>query len=206
MVSVKMLFGAMSGFAQSVQASGSVSIICSTAASNPSAPGPSYLATMISIFAALGIGSIVAAIISRWNSVSQLRQAWVDSLRKEIAEYFHSIEQLNAAFSDAGLTSKRRERHDHALLSYRQVLLRLNMDEREHRFLSARLKGLLAIRTSPDLADFDVAMAAAKRVLKAEWERTKFGPFRPIAKCLKRRLRIRRLRRAKSKRAARSNS
>jgi hypothetical protein len=187
----------MSVFAQSVPASGSVSITCATAVSSPAPSGAGHAATLISIFAALGIGSIVAAVISRWNSVSQLRQAWVDSLRSEIAEYFHAIEQLSAAFGDPSQAEKRRERRDHALMSYRQVLLRLNTTEPEHRFLSARLKGLLNVKTAPDLASIDVAMTAAKRVLKAEWERTKFGPFRPLARRLKRRLRLRRLRRAR---------
>lgn len=152
------------------------------------------MATAISLFAALGVGSVIAALIARWNSVSQLRQAWVDSLRREIAEFFHSIEEISAAHSDPSLQSKFRERRDNALLSYRRVILRLNTAEPEHRLLSKRLKALLSIRAAADLDAVDSAMAAAKQVLKAEWERTKFGPFYPSMRKVKRRARLRKLR------------
>lgn len=148
----------------------------------------------ISLLAALGIGSIVAASISRWNAISQLRQAWVDSLRSEIASFFNAIEKVSEALNgSAEARLDLRPRRDHTMFVYRQILLRLNLREQSHRELNRSLKELLTIGQGIDLVRVDRALMLSRRVLKAEWQRTKFGPLLKIVKSSKARSRRRHL-------------
>jgi len=179
----------------------SASIICGQS-SISSQNNFSGIATGVSLFAALGIGSIIAALISRWNSVSQLRQAWVDALRAEIADFFDAVEKVSQA-SVSQLIDLRTKR-DAAILGYRKIALRLNMREASHRVLARRLEALLTVGRTIDVDRIDNAIVSAKRVLKAEWDRTKYGPFLPIVAFYKARRRLRAL--AKERRRRRRSS
>lgn len=148
----------------------------------------------ISLFAALGFGTIVAAIFTRWNSVSQLRQAWVNDLRSEIADFFNAIEGVVEVAPQARGSSEFGTRRSKALHLYRKVQLRLNMKEARHRELNKRMTGLLATNAASPNERVDAALLSARRVLKEEWERTKYGPFIRIARRLKRWRRIRAIR------------
>ncbi len=99
---------------------------------------------LISIFAALGFGTIVAALITRWNAVSQLRQAWVNDLRLDIADFFSAVEALEVASANRLTHSEKYgECRAKALYVQRRVLLRLNLRERSHRDLSRDLSAML---------------------------------------------------------------
>lgn len=154
----------------------------------------------VSLFAAFGFGTILAALISRWNSVSQLRQAWVDSLRSEIAEFFDAVERVAAVAMQTPPHADLRAKRDAAMFVYRKVLLRLNMREASHRILSRRLEALLLVSHAADLQRVDRALLASRRVLKYEWERTKYGPFLGLALSWKRRARRSRLRTSRRQR------
>ena len=189
-------------YAQNVPVSASASITYASAvkpadASQQTSSHAAGIALGVSLLAALGLGSIIAAVISRWNAISQLRQAWVDALRKEIADYFLAVERVGESFS--GPPEIRRElrpRRDHAMYVHRQILLRLNMSERDHRHLDRRLTALLLTGGAADLKQVDLALSAARRVLKREWERTKYGPLMRVARRKKRWVRYRSLTRS----------
>ncbi|MBF7012298.1 hypothetical protein QUC32_21865 [Novosphingobium resinovorum] len=161
------------------------------------------LSLAIAFFAALGIGSIVAAAISRWNSISQLRQAWVDALRKDIAEFFHCVEKFGASASakDTETKNKLRERRDSAMAVYRQIVLRLNFKEIDHRRLDKALKDVLLIQSTIDDRKMTKCLILSRKVLKQEWDRTKFGPFLSIYYKIKTSRRRRRLLKARKARA-----
>jgi hypothetical protein len=162
------------------------------------------LATAVSVFAALGFGTIVAAMFTRWNSVSQLRQAWVNDLRSEIADFFNAIEGVLEVTAQGSPVSEFGARRSKALHLYRKVQLRLNMREKKHRELNKRLTGLLAINSAKPQDRVDAAVLSARMVLKEEWERTKYGPFLKVARRLKRSRRISAIRRERKKRRVRS--
>ena len=105
------------------------------------------LTLSVAFLAALGIGSVVAAGIARWNSISALRQAWVNSLRDEISEFFYKVDRFGAmlakeSHSPAEL-EELRVRRDEAMASYRQILLRLNFREVQHRKLDYALTSIM---------------------------------------------------------------
>lgn len=161
------------------------------------------LVTSISLFAALGFGTIVAAIFTRWNAVSQLRQAWVNDLRSEIADFFDAVEgvlEVTALGRNAPEYGARRSK---ALHLYRKVQLRLNMTERKHRELNAKLTGLLVTNPAKPQERVDAAIRSARSVLKEEWERTKYGPFIRAARRVKRLRRGRAIRQERRRRKKR---
>lgn len=163
---------------------------------------PTALTLAIALVAALGVGSIVAAVISRWNTISGLRQGWVNSLRDEISVFFHKVDRFGAIARKESYSSEElselRLRRDAAMAAYRQIMLRLNFRETTHRRLDKALMDTMDIADRIDDEKMRVALIYSRRVLKAEWERTKFGPFLAVAqkfKSVRRRSRLRRHRR-----------
>jgi hypothetical protein len=180
-----------------------VSIICEETSKQPAVTSSGSSVAAISLFAALGFGTIIAAVFTRWNSVSQLRQAWVNDLRSEIADFFDAIEGVRELAGQGQTPSDFAARRSKALHLYRKVQLRLNMSEHNHRLLNKRLTGLLTLNAVAPLDRVDAAILAARRVLKEEWERTKYGPFIRVARRVKRIRKVRSIRRDRKRRSAR---
>jgi hypothetical protein len=139
----------------------------------------------ISLITALGVGSVVAAILSRWSVISNLRQNWINALRDDLATYLTEIDamhfRLRRLYDGPATTDdleKQQETRNAALLVYRRILLRLNTEEVEHVALAESLKNLLTIKTTAvDTRGIDVAITTARRLLKQEWNVTKYGIF-----------------------------
>ena len=49
----------------------------------------------ISFLGTLGLGSIVAAALSRWSVISNLRQAWINVLRDGLATHLEEIDAMH---------------------------------------------------------------------------------------------------------------
>jgi hypothetical protein len=86
-----------------------------------------------------------------------------------------------ATFSQGGDISKlehqQKARND-VLLAHRKILMRLNMNEPLHQQLEKALEVLLMVRgKTVDHDDLAAAVTIARKVLKREWEVTKYGPF-----------------------------
>lgn len=181
------------------RAANSVVQNCSTSANRPplAQASLSNLGLVIAFIAALGIGSIIAAMIARWNSISQLRQAWIDALRREISDFFHCVEKVGAAASahDQETKNKQRERRDEAMAAYRQIVLRLNFKEIDHRRLDHALKNALVVNSTIDDGKMTSCLVLSRKVLKKEWDRTKFGPLVNAVYSWKRYTRKRKLKR-----------
>jgi hypothetical protein len=76
------------------------------------------------------------------------------------------------------------------LLAYRKILMRLNMIEPLHQQLEKALESLLIVRgQTVDQNDLAAAVTLARKVLKREWEVTKYGPFTTIMAAVKTRWR-----------------
>ncbi|MGD0569911.1 MAG: hypothetical protein ABSA78_16040 [Candidatus Sulfotelmatobacter sp.] len=156
----------------------------------------SATSSWIAFFTAIGVGTVIAAVLSRWSVISNHRQNWINALRddlaaylKEIDSYHYRVSKLNAVSGqEAALAAidKVQETKDAALLVYRRILLRLNMTEDQHVKLGEALKALLC--NEGDFAgveDVDEVIALSRRVLKREWAVTKYGILTPIVLSLK---------------------
>jgi|NGEPerStandDraft_6_1074524.scaffolds.fasta_scaffold167882_2 hypothetical protein len=145
----------------------------------------------ITLLAGLGIGSVVAALVSWWSTkavtISNHRQNWINALRDDLVTYLREIEVVH--YRNARLSGARgepttedlqalQEARNAALFVYRRILLRLNMTEPLHVRLGELLKGLLRVQnTTADSQHIDEVIALARQVLKHEWAVTKYGMF-----------------------------
>jgi hypothetical protein len=130
------------------------------------------------------IAAVAAALISRSVMIGNHRQAWINALRDDLAQFFTSIDVLHfkmASLLQGGDGSKLEEQQkarNDTLLAYRKILMRLNMSEPLHQQLERALSGLLVVNDKqPNQEDVAAAVTLARTVLKREWEVTKYGPF-----------------------------
>ena len=147
---------------------------------------------MLGLIAALGIGSIIAALFGWFVVISNHRQAWINALREDLAEYFKQLELMHYAIGDllsqqpaedlSALENRKREARVAVLFVYRRIQLRLNRNEEIHIDLASKLMELQRVETKvPNQALVEDTVDLARRVLKAEWEVAKWGPFvRPV--------------------------
>lgn len=146
----------------------------------------------------IAIGAIVAAIIgamislaglivAKESKVSEFRQAWIDSLRAELASFASNLNALSDAnvidFDDAKDRFETLKDHTSKLNeSYYSVALRLNVDEPSSVGVRSSMVSLARAVNNPAAfvkADFDSEQVEFIRVsnalLKHEWKRVKAG-------------------------------
>lgn len=140
--------------------------------------------TFIALLAAIGVGSITAALVGRWVAISNLRQAWINALRDDLATFFKELEQIHYAIGDlqrapAAKTEKlKRDARVAILFVYWRIVMRLNRTERMHIELRGKLDALMTVSSKvSDRAKVEEALDLARRILKREWEVTKLGPI-----------------------------
>lgn len=149
-----------------------------------------------SVLAALIAGAIafLSSVLSKEQKTSEFRQAWIDSVLEDIAEFIGAMESLTGSlwfhFTTAGrdvalsyLASA--EPQIRTLLgTYYRVRLRLNPEE--HRNLLSALEQLQKLWVKGDIPDRDQVDTLVRNIekighdaLKAEWNRVKRGerPF-----------------------------
>lgn len=145
-----------------------------------------------------GAVSFVILIISKEQKTSEFRQAWIDALRADLAEFSAQARQVAAEHTPysmkglvAAMAGEEEDRPD-ALLPNRQRLaqtyysirLRLNLSESDHHALVAHLDKVYdilntvaaeALRFDETVAELDAMSKVAQSVLKREWNRVKDG-------------------------------
>jgi hypothetical protein len=130
------------------------------------------------------VAAVTAALIARSVMISNHRQAWINALREDLAAFFTAIDVIHFRIAtlsqngDAdGLDGQQRARND-AVLAYRKILMRLNMNEVLHQQLEKSLESLLMVRgTAVNQDELTAAVTLARTILKREWEVTKYGTF-----------------------------
>ena len=157
------------------------------------------LLQMLPLVAGVLAGAIAALtlIVNKENKISEFRQAWIDGLREDLANFFsasrtctRAIQELKYAQQqfknpmpiDEAMTAKLR--HQVAESTYR-IKLRLNQKKGSHITLeslmteSSTLVSRYFSGTSDDvdavLTGIENAANQAREVLKTEWERVKKG-------------------------------
>jgi len=123
------------------------------------------------------IAAITAALIARSVMISNHRQAWINSLREDLAAFFTAIDVIHfkmAMLSHAGdasrLEEQQKARND-VLLVYRKILMRLNMSEPPHQELERSLQSLLTVQgKTVDQDKLTSTVTLARAILKREWK------------------------------------
>jgi hypothetical protein len=139
--------------------------------------------SVLSIVAVLGVGSIVAALISWRISISNHRQTWIDALRDDLSGYLKELENVHYAFGaqmrgGTEAVQKLHEARTAALFVYWRIVLRLNRTEQMHIALRQALDEMMMVRDRvPDRDKIEELVDLARRILKQEWEVTKYGVF-----------------------------
>jgi hypothetical protein len=141
----------------------------------------------------LVIAVIVVALIGRSAIVCYHRQARINALRDDLAEFFAIIDMAQSrtvvpshSAETNNLERQQKARAD-AQLIYRRILLRLNMNESLHGRLEKALEALLGRNMGASQDDLTAAVTLARNVLNEEWGVTIYGVLaEPIAAFKKR--------------------
>jgi hypothetical protein len=97
------------------------------------------MGTFIALLAGIGVGSIVAALISWLVAISGFRQAWINALRDDLSTYFQELEKMHYVIGDLlherseANKQKKREARISILFVYSRIVLRLNRTNDDHR-------------------------------------------------------------------------
>lgn len=140
-----------------------------------------------------GLFSYLALIISKENKVSELRQAWIDELRKELAEFLAAARLINFKLQilkrkhgstipptevDAAIS----EPYETGLIALNKVLLRLNPEGTKNEKSAALISELKVVQDFFKENKFSEASEHLRTVrdvgqilLRSEWSRVKEG-------------------------------
>ena len=166
------------------------------------APPPSGGSWVIPVVVAViaAIAAFIAAWIAHSARISEFRQAWINDLRKDIADYIGAAERWYRKCDEINEAPDKQERERKELFpiaNEARVLLgriRMRFNPRENRYraeddsflraLGDLLNPGLVNPTSPDKSWSELAAKAteqAREILKREWEVTKKLrlPWRP---------------------------
>jgi len=138
-----------------------------------------------------GFWSLISFIIAKDQKISEFRQAWIDSLRREVSGFLGQLQALSASWLCFSKTSTSRDPgkefiennldrfvqiEDHKT----SIFLRLN--PKEHQDIISELEELEEIYVNPKTlasSEFDSVCSKLKglsqKLLKNEWERVKRG-------------------------------
>jgi hypothetical protein len=145
------------------------------------------MGTFIALLAGIGVGSIIAAFINWLVAISGFRQAWINALRDDLSTYFQELEKMHYVIGDLlrerseANERKKREARIVILFVYSRIVLRLNRTEKMHIELRQKLDELMTTtETIPDRAKVEEVVDLARKILKQEWNVTKYGPAAPL--------------------------
>lgn len=141
-----------------------------------------------------GIFSYLALVISKENKVSELRQEWIDELRKELAEFFASviaveykIRTLSAVYHPNKIPPAEQDKaifepYLMGLIAINRALQRLHTEGKTNAQSAAVVAEIEKIRRlflenkfREGRDHVDATRSVAQVLLKSEWERVKKG-------------------------------
>jgi hypothetical protein len=142
----------------------------------------------ITLVAALGVGSIVSAMVGWWSAkavaISNHRQNWINALRDDLVTFLKQVDVLHFLMSqllregDKEILPKQQDARNEAMMVYRRILMRLNMTEELHVKLGRQLKEMMAIDSKvADENKVHAVIDASRELLKYEWAVAKYGMF-----------------------------
>lgn len=146
-----------------------------------------------------GVIAIVNLTLSKEQKVSELRHAWIDGLRDDLAKFFSGTRFVAVSLADERALASidpessdilsREKVADRAILiqeALYRVKLRLNIREPEHVELERLLEAVIStwdrVRAKDGddpheevIASIERAVTQSRSILKTEWERVKRG-------------------------------
>jgi hypothetical protein len=142
--------------------------------------------TFIALLAAIGVGTIISAFVGHLVAISNHRQAWINALRDDLAEFFKALEAMAYAVRDymqdsAKFEDKKRQARISLLFVFERIRLRLNRTEDLHIQLEQKLREFLdnpILERLENRSKIDEAIDLSRIVLKREWEVIKY-PWMP---------------------------
>jgi len=140
----------------------------------------------ITLLAAVGIGTIISALVGHLVAISNHRQDWINALRDDLAEFVKALEAMGYALRDylqdsAKFEDNRRKARTTLLFVYERIRMRLNRTEDLHIQLERMLKEFLdnpLLERLEDRIKIDEVIDLSRIVLKREWEVIKY-PWKP---------------------------
>jgi uncharacterized membrane protein YccC len=144
------------------------------------------LRTFIAFVAAIGVGTVISALVGHLVAVSNHRHAWINALRDDLAEFSKALEAMVYAVRDYMRDSekfddKRREARIALLFVFQRIRLRLNRTEDLHIQLEQKLREFLdnpILERLEDRTKIDETINLSRIILKREWEVIKY-PWKP---------------------------
>ena len=138
--------------------------------------------TFIALLAAIGVGTIISALVGHLVAISNHRQDWINALRDDLAGFVRALETMRYAMVDylqdsAKFEDKKREARISLLFIYERIRLRLNRTEDSHIQLDRKLREFLdtpLLEALDDRTKIDEAIELSRIVLKREWEVIKY--------------------------------
>lgn len=138
-----------------------------------------------------GVIAFIVSVLSKEQKTSEFRQAWIDALRNEMANYFAK----NIAFTEAVTIYRSRENAGKELSDFildrfaevhgietarAKILLRLNPDEHQKLInLVNNVYGRSGVATqdfyTSGLERTEALLSESQQLLKSEWKRVKTG-------------------------------
>lgn len=142
--------------------------------------------TFIALLAAVGIGTIISALVGHLVAISNHRQDWINALRDDLAEFVKALEAMGYALRDylqdsAKFEDNRRKARITLLFVYERIRMRLNRTEDLHIQLERKLREFLdnpLLERIEDRIKIDELIDLSRIVLKREWEVIKY-PWKP---------------------------
>jgi hypothetical protein len=141
----------------------------------------------------LVIAILAVAFVGRSAIICYHRQARINALRDDLAAFFATIDvaQSRMPAPSHGAETNNLERQQKAradaLLIYRRILLRLNMNEPIHQRLEKALEAFVVRNKGANQDDVTTAVTLARTVLNEEWNVTNYGVLAEPVTALKRR-------------------
>ncbi len=146
-----------------------------------------YLIPAGAVVAALiaGLFSFFNLVLSKEQKLSELRQAWIDGLRDDLATCLAAVSMVEYLGrihrSSVGLSNAAHEPHMNVTASFTRILLRLNPSDKSAAQTQLILE-LNILKEHFNASRFEEAVGCISKireqgqlVLKAEWERVKQG-------------------------------
>lgn len=137
-----------------------------------------------------GFFSLLSLIISKEQKISEFRQQWIDSLRKELSDHVAAVVSLsvmreNQTDSDEEFTGKTNELQQRVTSTFTSIKLRINPDDRDNEIKQLNAQVLELVDNGRSLfndkkwkearINCNKVTDAAIPMLKAEWDRVKRG-------------------------------
>lgn len=136
------------------------------------------MALFVSLVAAFGFGTITSSLVAHRTAISNHRQAWINDLRNDLAEYFKALQQMGDLMplyieNSVEHEAAKGEIRSRIFFIYERIRLRLNRTEAMHLELERKLREFLDEPIHKAMAGrnkIDEAVDLARRLLKKEWE------------------------------------